>query len=771
VDFDLLWRDAVLEDENDPKTFGLSPAGDAPTTDLPRFDLDVAALLEIDASALDGLSEFQGGHTIGIGEQLTQPRAVLNLPAQANGAVAADSAKQSECDLHSPAPVREITTGTILRSRHVLGRVLGRGGNSTVFEAQDLHRSSGEETGAGRIALKLLLPELRTNPHALTRMKREFRQMQCLTHPGIARVFDLDCEGDDWFMTMELVAGQTVNAWMRENASGQDAMRVIGACCDALAHAHDLKILHGDLKPSNVLVAADHSIKIIDFGSASSPGALALHGSDLSLAATPSYASPQVLAGDAAEPRDDIFSLACLSYAILSRGAHPFARKSSLDAFQAQLRPAYVAGIPPRLFEVIVRGLSWEREQRPASVREFLHALISSDLSRSSALTRDSVVQHVMRVLTPGRHPKVALTMPSVVHQPPPASPCPPGEGTDQAQASPQIATAASLDGSSSAHDPSRNRESDDRVAHDKSSEQAANLPPPQRTPSQLATPSVVPSVGAIKPAAQSVREVGGLIADSLQDVPEKLLHIDADAAAQLALPTLHSDFSNSGSSSLTAEYRRSLIVLAMVLAGTVFFIRQSATEDPPETVASAPAAASTRPASTATTPQQLESRPLQIDTLADNTPAPPPEAPPPVTPDAPGMISFDSPSVVAGSAQTLVAITLNRLQSTLGSARVAWRIETGGTARPGIDYAPTQPQVIKFIEGQATRSIFIPLLNTGAASTARTPRTFTVSLKKMAGGPALGSITKVNVTIPPLNDSNHPHQIDGALNSLADGN
>jgi hypothetical protein len=133
------------------------------------------------------------------------------------------------------------------------------------------------------------------------------------------------------------------------------------------------------------------------------------------------------------------------------------------------------------------------------------------------------------------------------------------------------------------------------------------------------------------------------------------------------------------------------------------------------------------------------------IEPMAEVVTEPAP-VPSKVIPDAPGVITFDSPSVRAGTAQTLVAITLKRLQSTRGTAKVAWKIDQG-TARPGIDYVPVEPQVIKFIEGQPARSIFIPLVNVGRA--AHGPRTFTVSLQKVTGGSALGEISKVNVTIP----------------------
>ena len=168
------------------------------------------------------------------------------------------------------SPVHELAVGTTLRSRYVLEQIIGQGGESIVFRATDLHRASPETGADGSVAIKVLLPEQRLNPHALSRLKREFRQMQLLAHSGIARVFDLDCDGDVWFISMELVTGQTLNAWMRESQELEQAVSLIRACCEALEHAHSRGVLHGDLKPSNVLVTQDGGVKLIDFGCAPS---------------------------------------------------------------------------------------------------------------------------------------------------------------------------------------------------------------------------------------------------------------------------------------------------------------------------------------------------------------------------------------------------------------------------------------------------------------------------------------------------------------------
>jgi hypothetical protein len=185
---------------------------------------------------------------------------------------------------------------------------------------------------------------------------------------------------------MELVVGSTAKDWMQQPRERADALRVISACCEALEHAHSRGFLHGDLKPSNVMMADDGAIKLIDFGSAPSPGARIGGTANCMLTGTPLYASPQILAGKIGEASDDVFSLACLAYGILSAGRHPFGRRPSLEDGRAKSAPNPVSSIPAGLFKVIERGLSAERRERPASAREFLRDLIEADAhSQSSA--------------------------------------------------------------------------------------------------------------------------------------------------------------------------------------------------------------------------------------------------------------------------------------------------------------------------------------------------------------------------------------------------
>lgn len=272
----------------------------------------------------------------------------------------------------------DASSGSLLRCRYLLEEEIGSGGCSVVFRARDLGSTPARDWPAQLVAIKLLRTEQRSSLWARARLTREYQQLQRLSHPGIVRVFDLNCEADVCFMSMEFIVGQTVRKWMQTPRDLSDVLKLMESCCTALAHAHSEGIVHGDLKPTNIMVTEEGTAKLIDFGSApgaSSDGAARL---DPSVAATLVYASPQILAGKSAEPRDDVFSLACVAYVILTGGRHPFGGRPSLEDGRAKSAPTYLRAIPPRLFEVLKRALSAEPERRPASVQEFLRASTAS---------------------------------------------------------------------------------------------------------------------------------------------------------------------------------------------------------------------------------------------------------------------------------------------------------------------------------------------------------------------------------------------------------
>lgn len=590
------------------------------------------------------------------------------------------------------APVREpatsappeMTTGTVLCGRYLLGRLLGTGGSSLIFEAEDRLRV-GPNDGA-RLAIKVLREDKRENPHALTRLKREFRQMQRLDHPGIARVFELGCDDGVWFMTMELVEGCTINQWLKTHPGRAEALKLIGACSDALVHAHERGVVHGDLKPSNVIVLPNGGVKLVDFGSAAERDAVTgAIDRERSFAATPPYASPQVLAGEVADPRDDVFSLACLTYAVLTHGEHPFARKSSLEAQQQQLRPAYAREIHPREFDAIVQGLAWAREDRPASVREFLHALLASDLR---APTRDSASATI----------DVARPAPAATNNP--VDPTPPIKPTPQ-----KIQT----------------KEPAAEITHPIAAQ------PPHRPA------STVPMTAAAGALAKSKSYVSDLV-----------------ASLQVRSPTAATETTQSLTPREKHEprsWKRVTFVALLVAAMALVVYRLEVTEEAamPVQDVSAPIATPPPPEPIATT-ESSASPTLPASSTTEQESAAVVEKPAP-PPSALGEVSFTTRTLQVGPNQTMAALTIQRSKSTRGRARVAWTIE-GGTAQPDVDYQVGDSRIVEFLDGQSVRSLFIPLIPQGNSEQARLSKTFTVKLQQTSGGPALGEIKQVHVTI-----------------------
>ena len=293
----------------------------------------------------------------------------------ASRAAAATELRQS-ASAPAPAPKVEFVTGATIRDRYVLDHQIGKGGSGIVFRARDLRRD-------GLVALKVLREELRSDPVKIERLKREFQQTQALPHPNIIRVFDVDCEGDAWFLTMELIDGESLRSHLASihprRLPQRNALTIILACADALSFAHEHDIVHGDFKPGNVLLGRDRQIRVLDFGAVgSSADPWSGRGSQVSerhvAAATPAYASPEVLHGDPPQVRDDVYSFACVAYEVLTR-QHPFERHSALVARQRGMKVRRLPGLSRRRFAALKRGLAWTRNSRPATVLELADEL------------------------------------------------------------------------------------------------------------------------------------------------------------------------------------------------------------------------------------------------------------------------------------------------------------------------------------------------------------------------------------------------------------
>ena len=180
----------------------------------------------------------------------------------------------------------------------------------------------------------------------------------------------------DLIERMRPAAMQRLQAWQ--------IIRQLGA---GLQHAHERGIVHGDLKPRNLLITREGELRILDFGAAQQVVRTQSSGQpDLApVSLTPAYASCEQLEGRAADRRDDLYALACISYELLT-GAHPFARRRATSARDFGVKATRPAGLSGRQWRTLQAGLSWHRGGRSMSVRTWIQKL-TRDIAEEGVIT------------------------------------------------------------------------------------------------------------------------------------------------------------------------------------------------------------------------------------------------------------------------------------------------------------------------------------------------------------------------------------------------
>jgi formylglycine-generating enzyme required for sulfatase activity len=276
-----------------------------------------------------------------------------------------------------PAP--SVAVGDVLQGRFSLVALIGEGGMSRVFKAIDLRRA---EAGAADpyVAVKVLTEPFSEYFGSIVALQRETRKLQSLTHPNIVRVIDCDHDAKTVFMTMEYLAGESLQKKLRAPGgagfSDAAATAIVNTIGHALEYAHRNHVVHGDLKPGNIILTDLGVVKIIDFGMAR----FIAHpdepppeppGKTMPTAVTPRYASPEMVAGHDPEPADDVYALACIAFETLS-GTHPFGWHSDPRARDPHSQPPRPVGMRRQHYAALIKALAFDRRQRTPSVRQFL---------------------------------------------------------------------------------------------------------------------------------------------------------------------------------------------------------------------------------------------------------------------------------------------------------------------------------------------------------------------------------------------------------------
>jgi serine/threonine-protein kinase len=262
--------------------------------------------------------------------------------------------------------------GRTIGKYRIVGQ-LGRGGAGVVYKAVDetLHRD---------VAVKTLNPDL-ANTEIMSRFRAEATILARLNHPQIATIYELFRADGDLLMVMEFVRGESLDKLSeRLGALSPDrAAYIIDQILSALEHAHRAGVVHRDVKPANVMVTDEGSVKILDFGIARVLGA-EQKTVDFRLMGTPAYMSPEQVLGEEVDGRSDLYSVGVLLYRLLT-GALPFASDTALGMLQRQIRDtpiplcAHRGGLPEWCEAIVQRALAKTQGGRFQSAEEFREAM------------------------------------------------------------------------------------------------------------------------------------------------------------------------------------------------------------------------------------------------------------------------------------------------------------------------------------------------------------------------------------------------------------
>jgi eukaryotic-like serine/threonine-protein kinase len=262
--------------------------------------------------------------------------------------------------------------GRTLDGRYRVLRRIADGGMATVYLAVD-------ERLDREVALKVMREHLTHDESFVTRFRREARSSASLSHPNVVAVFDQGEDDGHIFLAMEYVPGQTLRDVMREEGllSPRAALDVLDPVLQALAEAHTKGLIHRDVKPENVILNDNGTVKVADFGLARAVTSQTVTSTQGVLLGTVAYLSPEQVERGIADARSDVYAAGLMLFEMLT-GTKAFTGETAIHVAYQHVHggvpnpSSRVAGLPPALDELVAVATARDPDERPADAAEFL---------------------------------------------------------------------------------------------------------------------------------------------------------------------------------------------------------------------------------------------------------------------------------------------------------------------------------------------------------------------------------------------------------------
>jgi len=279
----------------------------------------------------------------------------------------------------SPVPLLrgdKLTPDTVLLDRYRVKRKIGSGGFGTVYLVQDTAVRDD-------LILKILSSHISEDETMIKRFIQELKFTRLIAHKNIIRIHDFLHLPGGHAISMEYFPSEDMASILRraEKVDCTRGVPIVTQICEGLAAAHAEGIIHRDIKPPNILVGQDDTVKIVDFGLASMAQQV---GSRLTksgiLIGTPQYMAPEQITGEKIDPRTDLYSLGVMMYEMFT-GEQPFRGDTAVSILfhhlEGEIAPPHTvcAEIPVELSEIVMAAMAKNRDERPQTANDLLERL------------------------------------------------------------------------------------------------------------------------------------------------------------------------------------------------------------------------------------------------------------------------------------------------------------------------------------------------------------------------------------------------------------